>query len=206
MAPVSSKKWVSTYREKLVVSSAGDSVLGKIPTAAPVNLVSIVGPARNGKSSLMNAVIGDGDTFKMSTTVKPCTEGGDLSPYTVRLSEFEFKDVGVLTSSYHDPSDDPYIAFADVEGQGDESVDHDVRLATPFLLLSKVSTLNDYVCIHPGPFWFLHLLCGFIFYRTECLSSCDIFSLVSPIVAHSETCIDILRSTLHAQKPCVLVF
>ncbi|CAN0237949.1 unnamed protein product, partial [Ectocarpus sp. 4 AP-2014] len=126
--------------EKLVVSPAGDSVLGRIPTAAPVNLVSIVGPAKSGKSSLMNAVIGDGDTFKMSTAVKPCTEGGDLSPCTVRLSEFAFKNGCVLAC--RDPSDDPYVVFADVEGQGDESVDHDVRLATPFLLLSKVTIFN----------------------------------------------------------------
>lgn len=148
MAPNSAKKWVSTSSGKLVVTSAGDTVLGKIPAAVPVNLVSIVGPARNGKSSLMNAIIGNGDTFKMSPAVKPCTEGGDLSPHTVRLSEIDIKNAGMdgagqetaaSTRSHLDPDDDPYVAFADVEGQGDESVEHDVRLATPFLLLSRVS-------------------------------------------------------------------
>lgn len=155
MARDSAKKWVSTSRGKLVVSSAGDSVLRTIPTAAPVNLVSIVGPARNGKSSLMNAVIGDGDTFKMSAAVKPCTEGGDLSPYTARLSDFELKDVGkggvgrergASTSSYGDLDVDAFVAFADVEGHGDESIEHDVRLATPFLLLSKVSLTASTPC------------------------------------------------------------
>lgn len=115
-----------------------------------MNLVSIIGPAKTGKSSLMNALIGDGNTFKMSAAVKPCTEGGDLSPYAVRLSEFESKHAGTggagrgrrsSTRSYVYPNDDPYVAFADVEGQGDGSVDQDVRLATPFLLLSKVSAI-----------------------------------------------------------------
>jgi len=89
----------------------------------------------------MNAIIENGDTFKMSAAVKACTEGGDLSPYTVSLSEFESKNSATSSSRYLRRRDDTYVAFADVEGQGDESVDHDVRLATPFLLLSKVSAI-----------------------------------------------------------------
>lgn len=145
MDPGSAVKWVSTNTEgKLNVSPAATNLLvSSTRPAAPINLLSIVGPARHGKSSLMNTILGTGGTFAMSDSVKACTKGGDLSRSVVRLAELESADryqsdlVGFRTSPNRDPND-MYVAFADVEGQGDESEEHDVRLATPFLLLSKV--------------------------------------------------------------------
>lgn len=37
----------------------------------------------------------------------------------------------------------PLIGFADVEGQGDRSLGHEVQLATPLLLISKVIRLLE---------------------------------------------------------------
>lgn len=42
------------------------------------------------------------------------------------------------TSGPPSTSSGPTITLADMEGQGDQSAEHDIRLATPFLLLSKV--------------------------------------------------------------------
>lgn len=146
MAPGSAVKWVSTNAEaKLNVSPAATNLLvNSTRPAAPVNLVSILGPARNGKSSLMNNIVGTGDTFAMSDSVKACTKGGDLSRSVVRLADLENTDryqsdwAGSRPTPSRGPNEDIYVAFADVEGQGDESEEHDVRLSTPFLLLSKV--------------------------------------------------------------------
>lgn len=81
MDPGSAIKWVSTNAEaKLNVSPAATNLLvSRTRPAAPVNLVSILGPARHGKSSLMNTVVGTGGTFAMSDSVEACTKGGDLS-------------------------------------------------------------------------------------------------------------------------------
>ncbi|CAM9142812.1 unnamed protein product [Ectocarpus sp. 8 AP-2014] len=150
MDPSSAVKWVSTNPEaKLKVSpSATNLLVSSTRPAAPVNLVSIVGPARNGKSSLMNTLVGTGDTFAMSDSVKACTKGADLSRSVVRLADFENTDqyqsdwAAFRSTPNCGPNEDIYVAFADVEGQGDESEEHDVRLATPFLLLSKVIIFN----------------------------------------------------------------
>ncbi|CBJ32504.1 GBP4, guanylate-binding proteins [Ectocarpus siliculosus] len=150
MDPSSAVKWVSTNPEaKLKVSPAATNLLvSSTRPAAPVNLVSILGPARNGKSSLMNTLVGTGDTFAMSDSVKACTKGGDLSRSVVRLADFENTDryqsdwATFRSTPNRGPDEDIYVAFADVEGQGDECEEHDVRLATPFLLLSKVIIFN----------------------------------------------------------------
>lgn len=113
-------------------------ILMKVPDHEPLNLLTVLGAAKCGKSFLMNALTGFDGTFPVSPEVIPCTEGVDLSPILMPLPEFRRGGQGHTSCPPPTPSG-PTIAFADMEGQGDQSADHDIRLATPFLLLSKVS-------------------------------------------------------------------
>ncbi|CAN0363599.1 unnamed protein product, partial [Pylaiella littoralis] len=90
-----------------------------------LNVLTILGAAKQGKSFLMNALTGSDDVFRVSPDVVPCTAGADLSPIIMSLSEFERGGSGINSSH------EPRIAFVDMEGQGDQSAEHDVRLATP---------------------------------------------------------------------------
>ena len=71
-----------------------------------------------------------------------CTTGADLSKTTLGLNEF-LHEPGAVGEGGHpagalNPSQ--VIGFIDVEGQGDRHLSHEIMLATPLLLLSKVRT------------------------------------------------------------------
>ncbi|CAN0557509.1 unnamed protein product, partial [Ectocarpus sp. 8 AP-2014] len=50
-------------------------LLNTVPAGQPLNIVTILGPARRGKSFLMNALTGHDDLFPVSPNVAPCTAG-----------------------------------------------------------------------------------------------------------------------------------
>ena len=87
-----------------------------------VNIVTILGMARTGKSTLMNSVVGK-KAFETSG-VKGCTQGVWVSNTT--------KDIG----------EDGVTVYLDTEGQGNKSVKTDYKLLIPVLLLSKVIIFN----------------------------------------------------------------
>lgn len=129
-------KWVLADSEAgpLRAAEAASHVLAKVQPDQPLNVVTIVGAARKGKSFLMNALTRQQGMFRASAGVPPCTAGADLSQALMSVSELRSVSGSTIGSSTSDPT----IAFVDMEGQGDKSTDHDVRLATPFLLVSKV--------------------------------------------------------------------
>lgn len=131
-------KWVMADREggQLRATYEARQKLTEILDGQPLNVLTILGGARKGKSFVMNALTGCEDVFRVTPDVVPCTEGADLSPFLMSLSDFK---QGGGTHSDHrrvDPSQ-PTIAFVDMEGQGDKSTEHGVRLATTFLVVSK---------------------------------------------------------------------
>lgn len=65
-------------------------------------------------------------------------QGADLSPILLPLPVFARGSGGSARRTPPAPGQ-PAIAFVDMEGQGDKSTEHGVRLATTFLLISKVS-------------------------------------------------------------------
>jgi len=132
-------KWVLADDEAgpLRATEEAGRVLASVHPDQPLNVVTIVGAARKGKSFLMNALTRRDGMFRASAGTPPCTAGADLSPALMSLSDLKSGRGG---TTGHSPSD-PTIAFVDMEGQGDKSTDHDVRLATPFLLVSKVGFL-----------------------------------------------------------------
>ena len=88
-----------------------------------VNLVTILGPARQGKSFLMNCLMGE-SLFKTSDAFAVCTKGVQIA------------------NMMHQVGDGGYAFFVDTEGQGNEDADTDITLLTPILLSSKVILFN----------------------------------------------------------------
>jgi hypothetical protein len=128
-------KWLTMTNEdgkqRLCVSPGSGKLLAS-QGSKQLQLVSIFGRAREGKSFLMNKLSGRSSVFPVQPTNKPCTVGADLSPHFVALSELS--DVSTRI--------DPLVGFVDVEGQGDKGVPYDVHLISPILLVSKVVIYN----------------------------------------------------------------
>lgn len=133
-------KWVEVQNEAgpLRVNDKARDILMGINDIDPLNILMVVGAARCGKSFLMNALTGFDDVFPVSAAVAPCTAGADLSPNLMPLSKFA-SGGGRNSALSSSAPPQPTIAFVDMEGQGDKSAEHHVRLAVPFLLVSKVS-------------------------------------------------------------------
>ncbi|CAM9142734.1 unnamed protein product [Ectocarpus sp. 8 AP-2014] len=136
-------KWVLAENEAgpLRATEEAGGVLAGVPQGQPLNIVTIVGNARKGKSFLMNQLTGHDAMFRASAKTEPCTAGADLSSIVMSLTDFRRGSDSSSRASGLSPSE-PAIVFVDMEGQGDKSTDHDVRLATPFLLVSKVVIYN----------------------------------------------------------------
>lgn len=136
------EKWVIADQEcgVLRVKHEARQMLTTVPAGKPLNIVTILGAARRGKSFMMNALTGHDDLFPVSPNVAPCTAGADISPFLASLSDFE-RGGGSQTSHVSPVTPEPTIAFVDMEGQGDKSNEHGVRLATTFLVVSKVSNV-----------------------------------------------------------------
>ena len=118
--------------------------------AAPVNIVSIFGMARTGKSTLQSCLSGadvrsllpkgtacapvnDAAPFPVAHRAVPCTKGADI-----------LLDVpaGVVCGDGASVAGAPQCALVDVEGQGEEGATYDLALFLPVLMVSKVVLFN----------------------------------------------------------------
>ncbi|OQR87881.1 hypothetical protein ACHHYP_07924 [Achlya hypogyna] len=146
-------KWLGMDRQgKMAVSpAAAESVLKPLPEDQPINLISIFGAARQGKSFLMNLLANQQDLFRISNEKEPCTQGVDLSSHFMPLTEFSKQNNNPAVKS------DMLVGFVDAEGQGDRDITcttlalsgyrdsmlvDDSRLVSPVLLSSKVVIFN----------------------------------------------------------------
>jgi hypothetical protein len=111
-----SKMFVHTEASRKVLDPLGDEL---------VNLISIFGAARQGKSFLMNLLADQQDLFKISNLREPCTQGVDLSGHFVPLEKFSsFNDCPplVMRNKQHQQQKSIQIGFVDAEGQGDRDI------------------------------------------------------------------------------------
>ncbi|KAE9009383.1 hypothetical protein PR003_g15951 [Phytophthora rubi] len=124
----SDQMFISAEAAERVLQPLGDT---------PVNLISIFGAARQGKSFLMNLLADQQDLFKISNLREPCTQGVDLSAHLLPLSRFSGLNgcPPVTGTGIH-------VGFVDAEGQGDRDITYDSRLVSPVLLASKVVLFN----------------------------------------------------------------
>lgn len=131
-----STKWISRSTDPsgqgAVVVNPASVVVTDSFAARPVNFVMIFGPARCGKSFLMNALARRDNNFGVSPAVEPCTSGVDLSKTVLSLEDF----MGAAASGRAESM--PCVGFVDVEGLGDKDPAHHVQLAIPPMLVSKV--------------------------------------------------------------------
>eukprot|EP00966_Prymnesium_polylepis_P284137 6563910-Prymnesium_polylepis.1 len=116
-------KWLYLNGSSLNVSSSA------LPTAAKpyLNLVTIFGAMRTGKSTMLN-ILANRDVFAAASDLgAPCTSGAHVSP----VLDGEFG--GIL---------DTDIAFVDVEGHGENTNAYDIKLLSPLMLASRVIIFN----------------------------------------------------------------
>lgn len=134
--------------ERVSPSADGSAVMEGFP-ATPLNLVTIWGAARTGKSFFLNALARVDGLFHVSGAMEPCTSGADLSTVLRSVHDLAKYDCATTTASGASSSRSsslgapPLVGFVDVEGQGDRHSSYDVLLATPLLLLSKASALKN---------------------------------------------------------------
>ncbi|TYZ61635.1 hypothetical protein PybrP1_007435 [[Pythium] brassicae (nom. inval.)] len=127
-------------RERLAVApEAARDVLGPLGEQR-VNLVSVFGAARQGKSFLMNLLAGQQDLFRISNLREPCTQGVDLAARFLPLAEFSALHGGASVRPAG--GGQMLVGFVDAEGQGDRDITYDSRLVSPVLLASKTVIFN----------------------------------------------------------------
>ena len=97
----------------------------------------------------MNALLGGSrHTFTVGHELDACTAGVDLGlammpPSCLSTGDAASSGDAADEAKTEGAGDDAYrVAFVDVEGQGDQSVERDVALALPILLTSKVVLFN----------------------------------------------------------------
>lgn len=102
-----------------VHSEAAQNVLSPLGDFQ-VNIISIFGAARQGKSFLMNLLANQQDLFKISNLREPCTQGVDLSAHFVPLEQFStFNGCSKVSN---EGGESIQIGFVDAEGQGDRDI------------------------------------------------------------------------------------
>mmetsp|Transcript_109002 Transcript_109002/g.351812 ORF Transcript_109002/g.351812 Transcript_109002/m.351812 type:complete len:402 (-) Transcript_109002:79-1284(-) len=138
-----SLRWLDLKGQKLVIHSEASCALQA--ESELVNPIMICGRLRTGKSYLMNALL-DAVAFEVSPQARPLTRGVDICANLIPGSHF-----GWSTGM-------PKMVFLDVEGQGDKGLRHDVKLATPLLLISKVVILHEICPIGPSKEGLLEML------------------------------------------------
>lgn len=115
--------WIKRNGENLKVSALQLLQYSDVASRKFLNFVTILGPARQGKSFLMNCIIGN-SVFDAADAIDVCTKGVQVAGI--------MKEVENGGGAF----------FVDTEGQGDEDIDSDTTLLTPIILLSKVILFN----------------------------------------------------------------
>ena len=135
-------------------------------------MVAVTGPARTGKSTLLNHLVGK-NVFETSNRRQACTEG-------VWLSSIE----NIVAAD----GEKGGLVFVDTEGRGKDSLNNKVKLLTPIVLLAKIVIFNvwgqigeqelleklqpfvhigDRTKLSDEPFMFGHLIIAMREYRFE---------------------------------------
>ncbi|KAH0524001.1 hypothetical protein TsFJ059_008926 [Trichoderma semiorbis] len=105
-----------------------------------LNLISIMGPTRSGKSTLMNLLAGctEEPLFSTSPGAESWTRGTNLGNKIMGAKEFSRLDDGVEVALANPQK----VAFLDTEGHGDQGDLYDIMLFTPAILCSRVIVFN----------------------------------------------------------------
>jgi hypothetical protein len=135
---ISSYKWITTETtaEGRVLKAHDMEHVFRTLDSSPLNIISIFGRARQGKSFLMNCLAGEEQIFKISNEKESCTQGIDISDKWMSVTDFSKVYGGSPCEGKLQ------IGFVDAEGQGDRDVAYDANLVCPILLASKCVIFN----------------------------------------------------------------
>lgn len=110
-------KWLTLQRRgKLCIHSEAAAVVEA--ETRHVNIVVIFGSVRNGKSYLLNALLG-GACFEVSSAASSCTLGADICGQLIHATHF-----GATENA-------PMVAFVDVEGHSEKGHAQEMKLSVP---------------------------------------------------------------------------
>jgi hypothetical protein len=125
-----------------IVLGKGNDMLSKI--LASVNLITIFGAARTGKSTLMSLLCGEQGLFRSSAGGESFTQGIMIANFFPSLEAFSSQDGGECVSpdSGSGGEDGLVVGFVDAEGQGDRGMQYDLKLISAPVLLSKIVFFN----------------------------------------------------------------
>ena len=149
--------WFALRKASLAISEGSIDVFNRAGSAA-VNVVTVCGELRTGKSYLLNALSGS-RAFGVSSAPTSFTKGVDMSPNLLETTDM--------------PDARPKVVFADMEGQGDRGMQYDVHLMTPILLVSKLIVLNVVCPTGPSKENVLNRLHVMMHASKKCSSQCD---------------------------------
>ncbi|KAH9238246.1 hypothetical protein K456DRAFT_31775 [Colletotrichum gloeosporioides 23] len=131
------KRSASTSAALKAYNEAND-LIGAIK--GPLNLITILGPARTGKSTLLNCLAGSkSDLFQTSSGAMTFTKGVLITTETFTLPQFSSMDGAPRVDS---DKPDLKVSFIDTEGEGAMGTAYDVNLFSPVLLCAKVVIFN----------------------------------------------------------------
>lgn len=110
-------------------------------TKSPLNVVTVMGPARSGKSTLLNLLAGctDGSLFTTLPGSQPLTKGIVISNKLFTLHEFSSLD-GNNVADHAAP--EIRLLLVDTEGYGTRGPDYDRALFSPVVAASRVVVYN----------------------------------------------------------------
>ena len=133
--------WLHQKDGRIVVGK-GNDMLSKV--LASVNLITIFGAARTGKSTLMSLLCGEQGLFRSSAGGESFTQGIMIANFFSSLEAFSSQDGGECVSpdSGSGEEDGLVVGFVDAEGQGDKGMRYDLKLTSAPLLLSNTVIFN----------------------------------------------------------------
>lgn len=122
-----------------------------------INMVTVFGTVRTGKSYLLNAII-DKQIFGVSAQAESSTAGVEICRPISQLG------------GYGNSSSSPKFVFVDMEGQGDKGISQDVKLLSPLLIISKAVVLNELCAAGPPKDVILEKL-EVMMYAAQCVAN-----------------------------------
>lgn len=113
-----------TRNTSVTLVPESDEIVNSFP-AKPLNIITIWGAARTGKSFFMNALARKDDLFRVTGSMEPCAKGVDLSRTTCSVSNLVAGSIAPSSGGWY--SEEPLLAVSDSFFLGRNEFSYDLR-------------------------------------------------------------------------------